>query len=255
MSCQLGSVAQHTRTGTLLTSECPNAAPPPWGRPRGAFTSVITSHEPSAGRCAIEQPVRCASATGAPRRTPGALRGLGSQVLYFLIGHGTTTRTTPDRSLAGPWTQRPQANRSMQSCYRHRCRSRLALVPFGGPFSSGLRTQVLIAGPHRRHKLFLYAETRRGELATVLADLGVMPGSCAFSSCVFYFPRLLRAASTLRRVPSTYSFSCAFSSMGPGVLARFRFRVCGSVTRIRASLRQRARRRGKRRAPVLVDRW
>ena len=34
------------------------------------------------------------------------------------VGHGTTTRTTPDRSLAGPWT-RSQANRSMQGCYRH----------------------------------------------------------------------------------------------------------------------------------------
>ena len=53
-----------------LTSKCPNAAPPPWGRPRRAFTSVITSHEPSAGRYALELYVRYACTPGASRAAP-----------------------------------------------------------------------------------------------------------------------------------------------------------------------------------------
>ena len=43
-----------------FTSKCSNAEPPPWGRPRGAFTSVITSPEPSAGCYALELYVRYA---------------------------------------------------------------------------------------------------------------------------------------------------------------------------------------------------
>ena len=53
-----------------LTSKCPNAAPPPWGRPRRAVTSVITSHEPSAGRYALELYVRYACTPGASRAAP-----------------------------------------------------------------------------------------------------------------------------------------------------------------------------------------
>ena len=53
-----------------LTSKCPNAAPPPWGRPRGTFTSVITSPEPSAGRYALGLHVRYACTPGASRAAP-----------------------------------------------------------------------------------------------------------------------------------------------------------------------------------------
>jgi len=53
-----------------FTSKCSNAEPPPWGRPRGAFTSVITSPEPSAGCYALELYVRYACTTGASRAAP-----------------------------------------------------------------------------------------------------------------------------------------------------------------------------------------
>ena len=53
-----------------FTSKCPNAEPQPWGRPRGAFTSVITSPEPSAGCYALELYVRYACTTGASRAAP-----------------------------------------------------------------------------------------------------------------------------------------------------------------------------------------
>ena len=94
-----------------FTSKCSNAEPPPWGRPRGAFTSVITSPEPSAGCYALELYVRYACTTGASRAAPrritaharsspsrtqvqrlGPLRGWAA--LLFFDRQGTTTRTT-----------------------------------------------------------------------------------------------------------------------------------------------------------------
>ena len=82
--CQLGSVAQRARTGLPLTSKCPNAAPPPWGRPRGTFTSVITSPEQSAGWYALELYVRHAC-------TPDASRAAHRRITAY-------ARSTPSRA-------------------------------------------------------------------------------------------------------------------------------------------------------------
>ena len=70
LDCQLGSVVQYH--GPYLHSRGNRQVHTPWRvpAPRGAFPSVITSPEPSAGCCALELYVRYACTPGAPRAAP-----------------------------------------------------------------------------------------------------------------------------------------------------------------------------------------